>query len=126
MIKALAISLLVTSAAFAELRQDTLTVIGKTNGATSVVISPLDGTGNFRGDLKRIIITVGGTSAKTNDLWITDSEGFSISTNTYVGGTTTTAWYTNNPIPVIGLIINGNGATSASVTNTIKIMYDRK
>lgn len=126
MIKALAISLLLAGAAFAELRQDTLTVIGKTNGAASVVISPIDGTGNIRGDLKRIIVTVGGTSAKTNDLWITDSEGYSISTNTYIGGTTTTVWFTNNPIPFIGLIVNGNGATSASVTNTIKIMYDRK
>ena len=126
--KVIAIGLLCAVAAvsvFAELRQETFTVIGLTNGAASVVISPLEGTGNIRGYMKRIIVSVAGTT-KTNNLWITDGEGYSITSNQYTTAGATTVWNTNSTLlPFMGLIINGDGASSATITNTIKVLYER-
>lgn len=130
---ALIAALAIVASAFAELRQDTFTVIGNTNGAATVVSTPLEGNGTTgpRGNLRRIIVTVGGSGTRSNDLWITDTEGFSLTTNSYVGGTTTTIWSTNaTPLPFIGLIINTSKAQTglvafAAITNTVKVMYER-
>lgn len=120
--KYLILTLLLAVSASAELRQDVYTYVGRSN-ATASAITPLEGNVTGRGLLYRIEVNVSGTT-KTNNLKITDGDGYTILSNAFLSGTTTT-WFTNNPTPFIGTVVNGFGASNATITNTIKILYQR-
>jgi hypothetical protein len=123
--------LLAAVPAFAELRENTFTYIGNTNGAASTLMTDLEGTGGaVRGYLLRISLVASPIVGASNLVTITDSGGYTVLVATHVTNLVQTVWTTNNPQPFIGFVANGTGATtnglaSKTVTNTIKILYRR-
>jgi hypothetical protein len=125
----LSVALLMAVTASAEMRQDTYEYIGISNSAAAVLTELTGLAGSARGELERISVKLNGSN-RTNQLIITDGDGYLILSNGFTSGTTTT-WYNLTNLPFIGIIVKGFNAVTATNaaeahTNTIKILYKRE
>lgn len=124
---ALLASAFIATSVLAEPRFDTaqFKAVNTNNAVAAVTLQSFDGTA--RGSLLRVDVTVDGTS-KTNTVIVSDSTGTVLLSNQFTSGTTKT-WFTNNPVPFIGVSITQFGPTptnsAALPTNTVSILYNR-
>jgi hypothetical protein len=113
----LAVAVLAAAIASAEVRQSGSVVVASTN-ATQTTGATL----NARGILHRVVLVVSGT-AKTNTLWLTDTDGTVIYSNSLTSGTTT---FTTN-MAVADIVVSTASATptNAAINNTITITVEK-
>jgi hypothetical protein len=113
----LAVAVLAAAIASAEVRQSGETVVASTN-ATATIGTTL----NARGILHRAVLVVSGT-AKTNTVWLTDTDGTVIYSNQLTSGTTT---FTTN-MAVADIVVRTSSATptNAAFNNTITITVEK-
>jgi hypothetical protein len=76
-----------------------------------------------RGILHKLEVTVSGT-AKTCTVWVADSDGSLLTSNSFVSGNTLVS-FTNNPVPVVGLVVTTAGANTNGITVTVKPTLER-
>jgi hypothetical protein len=113
----LAVAVLAAAIASAEVRQSGETVVASTNATATIGT-----TMNARGILHRVVLVVSGT-AKTNTVWLTDTDGTVIYSNQLTSGTTT---FTTN-MAVADIVVRTSSATptNAAFNNTITITVEK-
>ena len=108
---------LAVAVASAEVRQSATTVVASTNATATT-----GATINARGILHRFVLVVSGT-AKTNTVWLTDTDGTVIYSNQLTSGTTT--YTTNMAVADILLKTASASPTNAAFNNTITITVEK-
>jgi hypothetical protein len=116
-ISGLAAVTIAVAVASAEVRQTSQVVVASTNATAKV-----GATMNARGILHRVVLTVSGT-AKTNTLWLTDSDGTVIYSNQVTSGTSTLA--TNLAVADIVVSTASAAPTNTAFNNTITITVEK-
>ena len=76
-----------------------------------------------RGLLHKLEVVVSGT-AKTSTVWVADSDGSLLTSNSFTSGSTIVS-FTNNPVPVVGLVVTTADANTNGITVTIKATLEK-
>jgi hypothetical protein len=105
--------ILVVAVATAEVSRPSKSCTAATNATAQTGVELSDS-----GILHKLEVVVSGT-AKTSTVWVADSDGSLLTSNDFVSGSTLVS-FTNNPVPVVGLVVTTAGANTNGITVTVK------
>lgn len=108
-----AAAILVVAVATAEVSRPQGSCTAATNATAQTGVTLDD-----RGILHKLEVVVSGT-AKTSTVWVADSDGSLLTSNSFTSGSTIVS-FTNNPVPVVGLVVTTAGANTNGITVTVK------